>query len=249
MLDSHCHLDRYKNPHTVARDAARERVFVIAVTNLPSHFQAGLSHVRSMRGVRLALGLHPLAANEHEHERRRFCDLLRETSFVGEVGLDFSREGRGTEDIQRESFSVVARSLASTPKFTTLHSRGAEKETLAILKQHKVHPVVFHWYSGPQATIDDALAAGHYFAINPAMITSANGQKVISRVPRERLLTETDGPYTKCRGSASTPESIKEVERYLAHLWNQPPEQIRRAVWGNFRTILTQLGLTRSLSD
>lgn len=245
MLDCHCHLDRYKDPHSVARDAARQGVFVIAVTNLPSHFEVGLPHVRSMRGVRLALGLHPLAANEHENERQRFCELLPETSFVGEVGLDFSREGRATENIQRESFSMVARSLASAPKFTTIHSRCAEKEALAILKQHNVHPVVFHWYSGSLATLDDALVAGHYFSINPAMITSAKGQKMILRVPQDRLLTETDGPYTKCRGSASRPESVKEVERYLARLWNQRPEAVRRTVWDNFTALLTQLRLMR----
>ncbi len=246
MLDAHCHLDRYKDPQAIARKASQLGVFIIAVTNLPSHFAAGLPHVKSMPRVRLALGLHPLAANDHERERELFSELLQKTSFVGEVGLDFSREGRGTEGAQLESFSLVARSLASTPKFATLHSRGAENETLAVLKQHSVSPVVFHWYSGSLATLDDALAAGHYFSINPAMTTTANGRRIIMRIPKDRLLTETDGPYTRYRGRESTPDSVQHVETHLASLWSESPEWVRRLVWSNFKSLLSELGLIRS---
>lgn len=247
MLDCHCHLDRYKDPHAIASKALQQGVFVIAVTNLPSHFAAGLPHAKTMPRVRLALGLHPLAAGDHEKEREQFSALLQETSFVGEVGLDFSREGRGTEDIQLESFALVARSLASTPKFATLHSRGAEEETLAVLKRHNVLPAVFHWYSGSLATLDDALAAGHYFSINPAMTTSANGQKIISRVPKHRLLTETDGPYTKVQGKESTPDAVQHVEAHLARVWSKSSADVRRIIWSNFKSLLSELGLMGSI--
>lgn len=247
MLDSHCHLDRYKDPRAIARKASQQGVFVIAVTNLPSHFAAGLPHVKLMPRVRLALGLHPLAANDHPKERDQFTDLLPRTSFVGEVGLDFSREGKGTEDIQLESFALVSRSVASTPKFVTLHSRGAEKETLSVLTRSNVRPVVFHWYSGSVGTLDDILTAGHYFSINPAMTTSTHGQKIISRVPKNRLLTETDGPYTRFQGRDSTPNAVQHVEAHLGSIWNQSPEDVRRIVWSNFKSLLSELGLMQSI--
>jgi len=247
MLDSHCHLDRYKDPRAIARKASQQNIFIIAVTNLPSHFVTGLPHVKAMPRVRLALGLHPLAANDHEKERELFTELLSMTSFVGEVGLDFSREGRGTEDSQLESFSLVARSLATAPKFTTLHSRGAEKDTLAVLKQYNVGPVVFHWYSGSLTTLDEVLTAGHYFSINPAMTTSANGRKIISRIPRNRLLTETDGPFTKYQGRQTTPDTVQHVEEYLASFWNESPGDVQNIVWSNFRSLLAELGLLRSI--
>ena len=91
MLDSHCHLDRYEDAQAVAAEAARRGVFTIAVTNLPSHFRAGVAHVRRFARVRLALGLHPLAAAEHAREISDFEALLSTTSFVGEVGLDYSK--------------------------------------------------------------------------------------------------------------------------------------------------------------
>jgi len=44
------------------------------------------------------------------------------------------------------------------------------------------------------------------------MIASANGQKIISRLPKNRVLTETDGPFTKHQGRESTPDAVEHVE-------------------------------------
>jgi len=68
VLDSHCHLDRYPDPAAIGREAESKNAFVIAMTNLPSHFIMGLPHARQLKRVRLALGLHPLAVDNHEKE-------------------------------------------------------------------------------------------------------------------------------------------------------------------------------------
>jgi len=57
MLDAHCHIDQYKTPSKIAMDADKKGVFTIAMTNLPSHFLVGLPHLRSLKKIRLALGL------------------------------------------------------------------------------------------------------------------------------------------------------------------------------------------------
>ena len=138
MIDSHCHLDRYDDARSVAEEAERKGVFTIAVTNLPSHFRAGLPHVRRWPKVRLALGLHPLAAADHSRELADFETYFATTSFIGEVGLDFSREGRGTKRRQLDSFRFVARLLSEAPKVVSLHSRGAEEDVLTVLSQSGV---------------------------------------------------------------------------------------------------------------
>jgi TatD DNase family protein len=115
LLDSHCHLDRYENPAEVAREAARRGVFTLAVTNLPSHFVVGAPHARDLPRVRLMLGLHPLTASDHPKERSIFREQFSRTTFIGEVGLDFSRAGEGTRDAQIESFRMVAELVLSDP--------------------------------------------------------------------------------------------------------------------------------------
>jgi TatD DNase family protein len=247
MLDSHCHLDQYPDPKVVAAAAKTAGVFVVAVTNLPSHFELGRPHAQSLKRVRLALGLHPLAAEKHHEERDTFRRLFDSTSFIGEVGLDFSREGKATEKTQLESFLLVAKLLAEKPKFTTVHSRGAERAVLTVLHDCTSSPVVLHWYSGPLEVIDDALTAGHFFSINPAMISSEKGQRIISRLPRERVLTETDGPFVKIAGKPVTPRDVAIVEQFLADRWSTKIADVQATVWDNFRTLLSRVGLLHSV--
>jgi TatD DNase family protein len=238
MLDSHCHLDRYPDAPAVAARANREGVFVIAVTNLPSHFKIGMPHVAKFPRMRLALGLHPLTVLEHPSELEQFEILLGQTSFVGEVGLDFSREGKPTAEQQIQSFRFVADKVAKAPKVISIHSRGAEKEVLRILAEYKVGPAILHWYSGPLSVLRDAVAAGHYFSINPAMTASKSGQDVIASIPKDRLLTESDGPYAKFRGVATNPWDVSVTENYLADKWSIPLEEVRSRIWQNFQRVI-----------
>ncbi len=243
MLDCHCHLDRYDKPETVASEAGSQEVFVVAVTNLPSHFQTGLPHVRRLPLVRLAVGLHPLAASEHRRERDLFTNCLGLTSFVGEVGLDFSREGINTRSIQLESVRFVVESTAEKSKVLSVHSRGAESATLDILTEFKIPSVIFHWYSGSLSVLDEAIACGHYFSVNPAMIRSRNGQQIIDRIPPNQLLTETDGPYVKIGKTPVRPSGVALVQQYLANVWTTEPTEVQGQVWRNFRHLLHGLRL------
>lgn len=241
MLDSHCHLDRYDDPAVVMKTADARHVFLVAVTNLPSHFVAGRPHVRPYKRIRLALGLHPLTASQHSLERALFEQLLPTTSFVGEVGLDFSREGRSTEKEQLETFRFVARLVAASPKFVTLHSRGAERAVLDTLTEFGVPPAVFHWYTGPANVLTEISAAGHYFSVNPSMTASANGRRVIEAVPQDRVLTESDGPYGKVAGNPCRPWEVSAIESFLSSLWSKPVEDVRALVWDNFKRVLAPI--------
>jgi TatD DNase family protein len=238
MLDSHCHLDRYEDAQAVAADAARRGVFTIAVTNLPSHFRAGVPHVRRFAKVRLALGLHPLAAAKHACEISDFEALLPTTSFVGEVGLDYSKEGRETKARQLESFRHVARLVGQSPKVLSLHSRGAEDDLLRVLEEFRVKHAIFHWYSGSLKTLGDVIAAGHLLSVNPAMARSRKGREIIAQIPRTQILSETDGPYVRIGGVPARPWDVALVEQHLAKVWNLPGEQIRAQLWSNFMDVV-----------
>ena len=70
MIDTHCHVDLYDAPLEVANEAETMQVKTIAVTYLPTHFRQAQSHLRTFRYVKPALGLHPLAAKDHERAAR-----------------------------------------------------------------------------------------------------------------------------------------------------------------------------------
>lgn len=242
MIDTHCHVDLYPDPSRIAVEARSAGVATIVVTNLPSAFSRAYPYVGNADGFRLALGLHPLMAESHQEERELFTQFCSWTDYIGEVGLDFSPEGYRTRDLQVESFRFVLRALGVTPKFMTLHSRRAEAEVLAMVRDALVYPVVFHWFSGPASVADAAIAEGHYFSVNPAMTRSSHGQKLIARIPRERVLTESDGPFVKVGARPAVPSDVALVEKHLADEWHVTPVEARASVRANFRSLKAALG-------
>ncbi len=195
IIDTHCHFDMMPNPE--AYISAKEKVgdIVIGMTNLPSHFKMGFPHVKRYKHIRLALGLHPLLASDNKKELSLFNCLLDQTSYIGEIGLDFSKEGWSTKDDQVLLLRKLLAKLEGKKKIISVHSRMAEKELFDLLCEYNINNVIFHWYSGPIDLMPSIIAKGYYFSVNEAMTVSKNGQNIIDRIPRDRILTESDAPY------------------------------------------------------
>jgi TatD DNase family protein len=241
MLDTHCHLDMYSKPLSIARSAAERGTFVIAMTNLPTHFEKERSFAQALKGVRLALGLHPLASEHHGEELKLFEQLFPLTSFIGEVGLDFSRQGLHTKERQLQTFRYVVELVSRSPKVMSLHSRGAEQATLNVLEEFGIRGAIFHWYTGSASVLKGAIAAGHYFSVNPSMSLSKKGQETIATLPPERILTESDGPYAQVRGRPAQPWDVALVEQFLADQWHKSVSEVRAIIWNNFQVLLELL--------
>lgn len=197
IIDTHCHFDMMPNPE--AYISAKEKVgdIVIGMTNLPSHFKMGFPHVKRYKHIRLALGLHPLLASENKNELPLFNCLLDQTSYMGEIGLDFSKEGLSTMEDQIYVLRKLLEKLEGKKKIISVHSRKAEKELFDLLCEYNIPNVIFHWYSGPIDLIHSIISKGYYFSINEAMTISLNGRNIIENIPRDRILTESDAPYNK----------------------------------------------------
>lgn len=242
MLDAHCHLDLYPDPSKIAAEAERAGVFTVFVTNLPSAFDLAYPHAVRFEKVRIAVGLHPLTADLHtQSELNRFRQLVQMTSFIGEIGLDFSRDGLPTREKQVRSFRFVLQSLENQARFVTIHSRQAEAAVLDLLEENYDHPVVFHWYSGSLNDLDLAVARGHFFSVNPSMIRIKKGRNLVERIPRDRILTESDGPFVSIGSRHVVPADVHLVERGLAEIWASEPSLVRKAVANNFRQLLKPL--------
>src|SRR5438874_722717 len=115
MHDTHCHLDQDPKPEALARELEKRKLYTIVVTNLPSHYALAVSHLKDSCFVRPALGLHPLLAAQHEKEIAAFERLARSADIIGEVGLDFSRHGFTTKEMQVRSFRRVLACVRDRP--------------------------------------------------------------------------------------------------------------------------------------
>lgn len=241
MVDAHCHIDLYPNPHKICEETENANIKTIAVTNLPSHFEIGYPHISRYKNIRLALGFHPLYSQNNEFEMQVFKRNINKTSYIGEIGLDFSKKDKYNTNDQIERFDYIIRHVSREPKYITIHSRKAEKTTLDILDNYNVQPCVFHWYTGPLSLIDKIANSGHFFSVNPAMIKSKHGTDIIKRIPRSRILTETDGPFVKSNGKPIHPKHVKSILTCLACTWNIEIEEVQAQIYSNFKRILTPI--------
>ena len=208
IIDTHCHFDMMPNPEQYLKQQEVKKNISIGMTNLPSHFLLGYEHVRQYKFSRLALGFHPLYASENKNELRLFSQCLDKTSYIGEIGLDFSNEGLKTKDDQVFVLEKVLQLLSKKNKIVSVHSRRAEKVLFEMLITYGIKNVIFHWYSGPLSLIPKIVEHGYYFSVNEKMTKTNSGIEIIKRIPRNLILTETDAPFNKVCSISNTLTNI-----------------------------------------
>src|SRR3989338_2907931 len=139
MIDFHCHLDLYPDPAAIVRECAARRMYVLSVTTTPSAWSGTNALALNQQRIRTAVGLHPRLANQRKIELGQFRELLSQTRYVGEVGLDGSPECLPFWQEQVEVFDNVLRSCAELGgRIVSVHSRRAEDEVLSRLEHFQI---------------------------------------------------------------------------------------------------------------
>lgn len=239
LVDTHCHVDLFPDPVSLVREIERRGVYTIAVTNAPSVFPRLREIVGESRYVRAALGLHPELAAERHREMARFSELLHWTRYVGEVGLDYQTTVEAERAVQRSVLTaIIEQCHAAGGKVLTVHSRRAAEDVVAAFGERFNGAYILHWYSGGTRALRRAVTNGAYFSVNPAMMRSERGRALVAEVPRERVLTETDGPFVVIDDAPAEPHRVAVVLAGLAKLWAISVDDARRAVFANFTALL-----------
>lgn len=233
-VDAHCHLDLFPDPVALLRRIDERRVHTIAVTNAPSVFAHTERLALGSRYLRAAAGLHPELVATHGGELDQLWPCLERTRYVGEVGLDYSTNDAALRTRQRAVFDkILERCAALRDKTITVHSRRASSDTIDAIGERYPGKVILHWFTGTRREVERAARLGLYFSINPAMVTSQKGRELVDAMPRDRVLTESDGPFVKLGPQPADPTSAPIVLNYLARTWRLEVEQVARAVFAN----------------
>lgn len=236
MIDAHLHIDFYDNPAKIIRETMSENISAIFVTHLPELYEKQKNSIDNIPQIFLAVGFHPILANQYEFKRELFINALKTTRFVGEVGLDFSVAGtEKSRDKQRIIFKQICKSV-DKQHILSIHSRQAEEEVLYILKKYKVQNAIFHWYSGSKELIDNIVESGYYFSINPAMLRTSKGRGILKEIPLDKILIETDGPFSKYNGKLIEPMHLKEIYAAFEEFYNII--DIENVVFQNMKSLI-----------
>ncbi len=217
MIDFHCHLDLYADPMKVFAEVKRRKTEVLAVTTSPRAFVKTSQYFSGVDNVRVALGFHPEIVKQRFSEKEMFFEHMRSVRFLGEVGIDGSQRAKKTISEQIEFFDEVVHTAAVYGgKVLSIHSRGAVKEVLRILGKYEGEFIpVLHWFTGSIKDAEKAIKIGCWFSVNPNMCLTATGKKVIGCIPLDRVLPETDAPFTQINGVPYMPWD-ETVTSYLA---------------------------------
>ncbi len=119
---------------------------------------------------------------------------------VGEIGLDYYWDKE--ESIQKKQRSWFRKQLELAEKTglpVIIHSRDAAEDTLAIMKEAYAKHItgVIHCFSYSAQLAEEYVRMGFYIGVG-GVVTFKNAKKlkeVVSRIPLERILLETDCPY------------------------------------------------------
>lgn len=239
-IDFHCHLDLYSNPALAAQRCRDQGIYLLSVTTTPKAWRLTSELANGSARIRTSLGLHPQIAHERIVELPLFDELLAETRYIGEVGLDGGLEFK---TYWREQSRVLDHVLTSSARaggrIISLHSRCATTQVLDALAQHPEAGIaVLHWFSGSKGELERAIAMGCWFSVNSAMAIGKRGRDLISAMPKDRILTETDGPFASVDGRQLAPGDVLIAQESLASCWRTDQEEAAAIVMTNFSRLM-----------
>ncbi|KJR44150.1 putative deoxyribonuclease [Desulfosporosinus sp. I2] len=144
--------------------------------------------------------------------------------------MDFSSRYINEKKQQIEIFDFICEHAKN--KIMTVHCKKAEIELVETLTTHKNKKVILHWYSGDQFWLEQFLQLGCYFSINSNMISSIKGREIIFNLPLNRILIESDGPFSRINNKKFTCDLLYKIYENLKQLLQN--ENMEEIIANNF---------------
>lgn len=242
FIDTHCHLDLISGIQNLAAQEDAMGIKTITVTNSPMFYLPNVNLFRGSKNIRVALGMHPELSLQGKPNITMMLDLIADARFIGEIGLDGSTDFSGGYTTQISNLKLILTAVAkSEAKILTVHTRNAAKETIDLLHHHlsaNDSKVILHWYSGSLPELTRALEYGYYFSVNHRMLKSKKSIELVKRIPIERILTETDAPFTFDAAIDNRLKSLSSTLTGLAEIFGLTEAQMKLSVYQNFKRLL-----------
>ncbi|MFQ3220773.1 MAG: TatD DNase family protein [Paraglaciecola sp.] len=191
--------------------------------------------------VSASCGVHPL----HQDEACSYDELLAMASSdnivaIGETGLDYFYSEE-TKDVQLTSFVDHIKVANKLNKPLIIHTRDARKDTIELLKTHKLATTrgVLHCFTEDWAMAQAAIELGLFISISGIVTfkTATELQEVVKKIPLENLLIETDSPWlapVPYRGKPNQPGYVREVGEFIANLKGITVDELAKVTTENF---------------
>jgi TatD DNase family protein len=204
LIDTHAHLDDDQFAgdveNVIQRAVAAGVQRIVNIGYRPERWRTTLAFADRFSEIAFTLGLHPHHAEEWspstESTLRGLIDAQRPVA-LGEIGLDYFRNFNPPA-LQRTVFERQLEIALELGLPVVIHQRAAELDLIDALKNAPANLVcILHSFDGTAELAEFGLARGYYFGVGGLMTRAASAElkSVLSSIPIERFLIETDSPY------------------------------------------------------
>lgn len=249
-IDSHCHLtDDSLAPKTaqlLANMACAQIDAALVVCTTLEGFDAVLAQSNAHPNLFATIGVHP---DEKDCAEPSLHDLLTRAAqspkimAIGETGLDYywNKGEHASLQWQRDRFATHIHAAIACDKPLVVHTRAASVDTIAVLEAEQAHRCggVIHCFTETWEVAKAALDMGFYISFSGIVTfkSAADLREVALKVPKDRILIETDSPYlapVPHRGKTNEPAFVSHVGEFLAQLRGVSNEEFALTTSENF---------------
>lgn len=258
LFDNHAHLDDEKF------NEDREKMIEEIHKELKGFISAGYSLEGSKKAIELSnkydfiyatCGISPNDIPQTEEELwimlsqiEDFAKNNNKVVAIGEIGLDYYWEkDEKRRELQRKAFIKQIELANKLELPIVIHTREAVMDTLQILKENKVeNKGVFHCCPLNRELVKEGLKLGFYisFAGPVTFKNSKNANEIVTMVPNDRMLIETDSPYLSpepFRGRRNDPRNVKYIAQKIADIKGLKLEDVANITYENVKKIYIKI--------
>jgi TatD DNase family protein len=123
-------------------------------------------------------------------------------------------------------------------KAIIIHTRKAEKRAFEILIEMGATKVNWHCYSSKVKLGLRIAEHGHWLSIPANARRAENFTRLLERMPRDKVLLETDCPYlSPVSGTLNEPANVAGTADYAASLWGCTIDEVQQQLEENFEAL------------
>lgn len=251
FIDTHCHFDFPPFTGDEAQSIAWAAAAGVEKLIVPAVEASGFQPLQALAArhpeIYIALGLHPIAINQHEEAHLEQLEAhlkqpQQKLVAIGEIGLDLYMDKPQFEK-QERLLDAQLKLAAAYHLPVILHSRRTHDKLALHLRRHDLpRRGVVHGFAGSLQQAEAFIRLGYAIGVG-GTITYARASKTrntIARLPLDALLLETDAPDMPLhgyQGQPNRPERARLVWQALCALRDEAPDTIAEALYANTRRI------------
>lgn len=235
LIDTHFHIDYYPNYKELYDYINESKQYTLCMTNSPGIYNSCCNILGESKYIKFAMGFHPKSKKLTIRDFNQFITMSIKTNYFGEIGLDFSNSEKYVpKEKQLLYFDEIVKFASEYNKLMSIHLRRSEDYAIDILNKHRPQKAIIHWFNGSKKQLEALVSLNCYFSINANMIKKSND--IIKLVPQNKILVESDGPFSKVKDKKYYPQMLQLVYDEIATEFKR--DNFTNIVYKNFNKIL-----------